>query len=364
MPTVAVDSSTPVIRDCTGSSVISNTFSPPANSLLMAYLVSPFSAAVTATDSLGSHLNWTQKSSEIFGGECQAEVWIADCPSAQTNMTVSFTGFSGTNCDVGVIVLTGASTVAGQTGDTDVTGSFGSTGSLTLTTTADNSLCFGFAGTRGSTPTPVAGSGLSFTQGGQNQLGQVTGAGSDYCFCLGTTSLTPTAGTNVTVNWTTLSTEFAFTAVEILSVPPPTPQTLAPISDIQVGTWTPSTGSTLYQTVDDSSGGSGADADYIISGLSPVSPDVAIMGLTPANNPGVDNDGANHHVKYRVGKDSTGGDQITVVVKLMMGTTQIASWTHNNVDAMTEFDQTLTNTQANNITDYSTLRIRVESTSP
>lgn len=135
----------------------------------------------------------------------------------------------------------------------------------------------------------------------------------------------------------------------------PPPQELAPTSDISAGNWTPSTGSTLFGTIDELTL---SDTDYDQSGLSPVSADVMEVKFQAGGDPGVSNDGADHHIKYRLGKDSTGGDQIDMTVKLYQGATLIHTWTHTAVDALTTFDQTLSDAEANSITDYSDLRLR------
>lgn len=101
------------------ATVTSTTFSPPANSLIIV-VVNAYESfnnvwgAATATDSLGSHLTWTVEpqadSTQSVGG-----VWVAyaQCPSAQTNMTVSVSLDAGSGqyvflAELSVIVQTGA----------------------------------------------------------------------------------------------------------------------------------------------------------------------------------------------------------------------------------------------------------------
>jgi hypothetical protein len=131
----------------------------------------------------------------------------------------------------------------------------------------------------------------------------------------------------------------------------PAPQTAAPTSDISAGGWNPSTGGTLYGTIDETTAD---DADYDIDMSSGSTMEVKFAGLTdPASSTG-------HIVRYRV-KGATG----SLVVSLRQGAgTEIASWTHNPApSSATTYEQTLTSGQANAITDYSDLRLRVVSAS-
>lgn len=134
------------------------------------------------------------------------------------------------------------------------------------------------------------------------------------------------------------------------------PQKLRPTSDISVGTWVPipSSPTTLYDKLDEVVAD---DADYIQSSLSPVSADICEVkfgaGQDPASSIG-------HILRYRYKKDATGGDRIDLTVRLMQGATEIANWVHTNIDAVTQGQQTLTGTQADSITDYTNLRVRME----
>ncbi len=125
---LAIDASTPNLKlvPITGTSVASNVFSPPANSVivLMVVTINPSGAVASVssvTDSLGSHLTWAlipgarsnTNSSGNLGGTC--EIWYASCPNAQTNMTVTptYTNPAGAGNGEGFvlpIVFTGAAT--------------------------------------------------------------------------------------------------------------------------------------------------------------------------------------------------------------------------------------------------------------
>lgn len=68
---------------------------------------------------------------------------------------------------------------------------------------------------------------------------------------------------------------------------------------------------------------------------------------------------SNHVLQYVYRKDAPGGSQIDLTVKLMQGTTEIASWFHDKIGATaTLASQTLSTAQADSITDYNDLRIR------
>ncbi len=101
------------------------------------------------------------------------------------------------------------------------------------------------------------------------------------------------------------------------------------------------------------------DADYIQSGLSPVSADISEVKFSSLTDPAIS---SGHVIRYRYQKDTTGGDTINLVVRLVQGTTVIASWTHNNIDAVTTAEQTLSGGEADSITDYTDLRLRFEAT--
>lgn len=80
------------------STVVSNTFSPPANSLIV-LVVETFQSfnvswqTPTFTDSLGTHLTWHLAKTQADNAQSAGAAWVAwaNCPSAQTNMTVSAT---------------------------------------------------------------------------------------------------------------------------------------------------------------------------------------------------------------------------------------------------------------------------------
>ncbi len=134
------------------------------------------------------------------------------------------------------------------------------------------------------------------------------------------------------------------------------PQYARPTSDVTVGLWTPSTGVSLSAMLDEVTP---SDTDYIESQLSP-SLSVARVGLGSVTDPV---SSANHIVRYRMGKDITGGATIDGAMWLYQNTTLIATFpARDNVDALKTYMETLTGAQADAITDYADLRLRMSAT--
>jgi hypothetical protein len=129
-------------------------------------------------------------------------------------------------------------------------------------------------------------------------------------------------------------------------------QIARPSSDIATNSWTPSTGATLFGCIDEVTP---ADGDYIQRNA------VAYceVGLSSVIDPGV---ATGHIVRYRYGRSRT-DRTLTLVVRLMQGASEIASWTHTNPSlSYVLAEQTLTPTEANAITDYSSLSLRFDIT--
>ena len=127
-----------------------------------------------------------------------------------------------------------------------------------------------------------------------------------------------------------------------------TPVKLRPIADITVGSWTPSTGSTLYGVLDETSPD---DNDYAsIAGNGTME-----VKFGTALDPGVS---YGHTVRYRLQGDGVK----SFTVRLMQGATIISTdptvRTPPN-GSWNTYSWTLTSTEADAITDYSDLRLRV-----
>lgn len=121
------------------------------------------------------------------------------------------------------------------------------------------------------------------------------------------------------------------------------PRFARPNADVAAGPWLPSSGSTMYTMIDESVADS---ADYIMA----TSAGTATIALNPVADPGTS---INQIVRYQAWAPSGSG----VTVRLMMGTTVIASWIHTSLPTIpTIYSQTLTGPQCDSITDYTTLR--------
>jgi hypothetical protein len=126
-------------------------------------------------------------------------------------------------------------------------------------------------------------------------------------------------------------------------------QELNPNSDIDTGTWIVAP---LYPKIDESFPD---DTDFISSANNPSNSTCEVKletGLDPQVSTG--------HVVYYRCKKSDQDYTMGLTVRLMQGASMIAEWTHNNVPfEWTEFEQTLSTVQANSITDYSDLSVKL-----
>lgn len=131
-------------------------------------------------------------------------------------------------------------------------------------------------------------------------------------------------------------------------------QILRLISDTSIGGFTTESGSTtnLYASLDESVA---SDSDYIISN-SALAYDVYKGKLTTTVTDPLDSN--THTVEYRVG--TVGSVPVDVEIRLLQGATEIAYWKHFSVAALTTFQQTLTTTQADSITDYTDLYLEIK----
>jgi len=129
-----------------------------------------------------------------------------------------------------------------------------------------------------------------------------------------------------------------------------------PSSDILTDSiWSPSTGTDLYSCVNETSSNDSPDVRTTSS-----STGYDELGLSTVTDPEVNTD---HVLTYRCRRNPT-NRAITFVMRLMQGSTEIASWTHTNEpNAYTTYNQELSTAQADAITDYSALRVRLDITS-
>ena len=117
---------------------------------------------------------------------------------------------------------------------------------------------------------------------------------------------------------------------------------LRPSADISTGSWTPSTGTTLYETLDEVSA---SDADYIQTSTASSCEVRLAAGATPSNRD-------NHTIRYRI---LAGSGTLTAVLKC--GSTTIKSWNHTLTGSVQDISNALTNAEASAITDYTDLRV-------
>lgn len=140
------------------------------------------------------------------------------------------------------------------------------------------------------------------------------------------------------------------------------PQELYPASDKTDGTWTNESGSAanLYDSVNETLP---SDSDYIQSEYDPSTSPVVLgleTGLDPLSSSG-------HIFRYRLEKYPVGAGTQEVIVQIRQDYisevsqgTLIAEWTDSDLSStMTTVAQTLTAGQANSITSYSTLFVRI-----
>lgn len=249
--TLAVDASTPALKSTTygvtGDSPEtspSNTFSPPANSLIVVFSGANYSftgsvGTSSITDSLGTHLTWTNINKSVLPTTAygSSDAWWAFCPSAQTSMTVSVTHTAPSgqyiqSAQVQPIVFTGAPTTGNPIGAVvNSNAAAASTLAVNITPTATGSALYIV------TTNDKSANGGTVTAGTNTAI-QGTGGlkGTTAVALIGTAASTPTLTPNLSTETINLnsssSTEtWKYVAVEVLAgaggspavyVPPPT----------------------------------------------------------------------------------------------------------------------------------------------
>ncbi len=132
-----------------------------------------------------------------------------------------------------------------------------------------------------------------------------------------------------------------------------------PDADQSIGSWEDEVGGTtnIYQSIDEVIPD---DTDFIISEVEP-STSVYVAKINSIVDPQT---GEDHVVRYRYKKD-VASVTIDIIVRLKQGATTIASETKSNISTtITEGTLLLTPTEANNITDYTDLRIEITADVP
>lgn len=239
---LAIDASTPAPKNVpiSGTSVASNSFSPPAGSVivLMCVVIGPSGSAASVTsvtDSLGSHLMWglipgaRSNTNNVgnLGGTC--EVWSASCPSAQSNMTVTPTytpdpaGAGGNEGFILPIVFTGAApTQNGAVATDPQTGA--ALPSKAVTTTRMGSWVIGCVLNYTNATGPTPGTAQTNTING-NSVIVTNSTDGDAAWGQIQNAVTVASGTSVTINDTAPSVHHNMVVVEILAglMKPPRP---------------------------------------------------------------------------------------------------------------------------------------------
>lgn len=122
---------------------------------------------------------------------------------------------------------------------------------------------------------------------------------------------------------------------------------IRPDADSIDGNWTTNTGgTTLYAAIDEAIPD---DGDYIVSPAAPVNEICTVSLSNPSVVPG-----ATMRVRYRARKSAVGGN-MELRVRLLEGTTEIASWTEVVPSTDTDYERALTNAQLVSINDTTNL---------
>lgn len=135
-------------------------------------------------------------------------------------------------------------------------------------------------------------------------------------------------------------------------------QTGFPDSDISDGRWlnSASNNTNLYSYIDEASVN---DSDYIHVTDEWGSTDTCIFGLGDVTDP---NSAASHKFTVRY-KDDMGMDSIDLTVTLLQGaSTTIRAVSLTPSDSFADTTTTLTSSEANAISDYSDLRLKIQAT--
>jgi hypothetical protein len=138
-------------------------------------------------------------------------------------------------------------------------------------------------------------------------------------------------------------------------------QIASPVSDISAAGWVneSGSGSNLYASLDEATPN---PADYAISPI--ITPGGSSYTLEVLFDALVDPFSSSlHTIRYQYLK--RGQATVNLTVRVMQGTTEIASWSHTDIPASaTDGTQTLTGPQADSITNYGDLRVRFIVSSP
>lgn len=176
--------------------------------------------------------------------------------------------------------------------------------------------------------------------------GSVTGPTSGTVTLYGSTATGLAQGTNYEEFWcyydgTTYSPVAKVTFQTTVTV-----QLLRPASDISTGAWTPSTGTTLYGVIDESTPD---DNDYMLTTTN----STAEIKFAPGSTPSA----GDITIRYRAKNNGTGA----LTAYLYQGATLKATHNPTLTSSYQTFTWTLTSGEASSITDFTDLRVRFTS---
>ncbi len=130
-----------------------------------------------------------------------------------------------------------------------------------------------------------------------------------------------------------------------------------PDGTVTAGSYVATGAASLWEALDEATAGGTGDDDYAEGPDATATPAAFTVSLTNVTDPA---SSINHLVRYRIGKNTSGGDSLQIDIRLKQGATLIASWARTVPDAPTTYTETLTAAQADSITDYTALNLEFE----
>lgn len=265
------------------------------------------------------------------------------------------TSATGTVDVAGALAKTLGTLTSTATGTVDVAGALSKTLGA-LTSSAAGTVVSGIAGdaavTLGTLTSTAAGA-VAISGAAAVTLGALTSAAAGAVAISGTATQTLGALTSVAAGTVTSDAITGAVAITLgaasSSAAAEVRRVIVPASDLAAGAWQASTGSDLFAMIDD-----GADpnaADYIFT-QSASTAQVSLGSVPPPIAGG-------QTISYEIRGNGTAG----LTVRLKMGGTTIASWTHAPAPATdTRYDQSLSGGEIAAITDYNGLSLEFEAT--
>jgi hypothetical protein len=221
---LALDASSPAAVVGATATTTTASFSPPANSLLVAWVMADAGTGATGeqcTVTSTGGLSWSLARRHNGSPGADVEVWSAQAVSAPGSITVSLTDNQG-SVDKRLFVRVFTDAGNGTPAGIGASNSSAAT-SVAYTSTVANS--WGWSVGLGGGGTPVAGASQTL------QDSDTAFDGGDGCFVVDQNATTSSAGTSVTMSVTAPSTVLHHVAVEVLpastaTIPPPNTRTV------------------------------------------------------------------------------------------------------------------------------------------